>query len=264
MPRDGIQSFSVPGAPHAYWTLHQQFGSRPWAELLAPAIRGAEDGLPLSERLAATIARSRTRLERSGAGAAEFFPDGQAPVAGARLRRPGYARTLRVLAEQGVGAFYEGELADEIVRFAQQHGSLYTVEDFAAQETEVYTPIHSTYRGVTVHETRPVSQGLLVLEMLNILEGFDLAAGGPGTAAILASWTSRSTRCCPRSSPPAGGARLTRCGPRRRWPARCRSRSTATPATSVLPMASATPSPSFTAYPPGSGAAWWPAPPAWC
>ena len=182
MPRSGIQSFSVPGAPHAYWTLHHQFGSLPWADLLAPAIACAEEGVPVTDRLARTYANSKTKLSQSPEGLASFFPNGEAPAAGSKLPRPAYARTLRTLAEQGVGTFYEGEIAAEIVRYAREHGSLYELEDFAAHQTDVYEPISTTYRGLTVHETNPVSQGLLVLEMLNILEGFDVAASGFCTA----------------------------------------------------------------------------------
>lgn len=182
MPRFGIQSFSVPGAPQAYWTLHQQFGSLPWADLLAPAIVCAEEGVPVTDRLARTYVNAKARLGQTPAGLAEFYPDGETPAAGTALRRPAYARTLRILAEQGAATFYQGEIAAEIVRFAREHGSLYELEDFVAHETEVYEPISTTYRGVTVYETRPVSQGMLVLEMLNILEGFDVAASGWCTA----------------------------------------------------------------------------------
>jgi gamma-glutamyltranspeptidase/glutathione hydrolase len=182
MPRAGIHAFSVPGAPHAYWTLHQRFGTVPWARLLAPAIAMAEEGMPVTDRLARTFANSQKHLSQTAEGAATYYPDGRPPAAGFRLRRPALARTLRVLAEEGASAFYAGSLAAEIVRSAQEHGSLYELDDFAAHETEVYEPISTTYRGVTVYEPRPVSQGFLVLEMLNLLEGFDLDGSGWCTA----------------------------------------------------------------------------------
>lgn len=178
MPRSGIHSFSVPGAPQAYWELHQRFGSKPWASLLEPAILMAEEGVPITERLERTFANGQKRLSEIPYGAVEFYPDGTAPAAGTRRPRPGLARTLRTLAEEGAGAFYEGSLAAEMVRAAQELGSLYDAEDFAKHETEVYEPISTTYRGVTVYEPRPVSQGLIVLEVLNILEGFDLEKSG--------------------------------------------------------------------------------------
>lgn len=178
MPRSGIHSFSVPGAPQAYWELHRRYGTRPWASLLEPAIQMAGEGVPITERLERTFANGQKRLSETAYSAAEFYPDGRAPAAGTRMRRPGLARTLRTLAAQGAGEFYEGSLAAEMVRAARELGSLYELEDFAQHETEVYEPISTTYRGVTVYEPRPVSQGLIVLETLNILEGFDLAGSG--------------------------------------------------------------------------------------
>src|SRR5436190_9790709 len=107
MPLSGIHSVSVPGAPHAYWTLHRRFSTRPLAELLAPAIEYAEQGVPVSERLARSIAGAAQKLQPAQAAAAELLPGGEPPRAGARLRRPGYARSLQTLAEQGAAPFYE-------------------------------------------------------------------------------------------------------------------------------------------------------------
>jgi gamma-glutamyltranspeptidase/glutathione hydrolase len=185
MPLTGIHAPSVPGAPHAYWTLHQRFGSKPWAALVEPALQYAERGIPANEKLAAAIRGSRQKLEQFDAGRAEFFPGGEAPVAGAIVRRPGLARTLRTFAAEGAQAIYQGSVAREMVRYCQAHGSLFTLDDFAAHETEVYTPIRTTYRGVEVYGTAPPSQGFLILEQLNILEGFDLAASGFGSAETI-------------------------------------------------------------------------------
>ena len=185
MPLDGIHSVSVPGAPHAYWTLHQRFGTRPWADLLAPAIALAEHGVAVSERMARSIAGARRKLEQFASSAAEFFPDGETPRAGTLFQRARYAQSLRLLAEGGADAFYRGPIAAEIVRYARELGGLFDETDFAQHATEVYEPIHTTYRGVEVYETRPPSQGLIVLEWLNLLEGFDLAASGFGTAETI-------------------------------------------------------------------------------
>jgi gamma-glutamyltranspeptidase / glutathione hydrolase len=182
MPLEGLHSASVPGAAHAYWTLHQRFGSRPWAELLQPAIQYAEEGIPVSWKMHRWIANSRAKLEQFASSMTVLFPDGDAPRAGSRLRWPGYARSLRQLAEGGAEAFYRGPIGAEIARYAQENGGLFTREDFAQHTTEVYDPIRTTYQGIEVCQTRPPSQGLLVLEMLNILEGFDLGAYGFGSA----------------------------------------------------------------------------------
>src|SRR5437763_3116894 len=168
MPLSGIHSVSVPGAPHAYWTLHRRFSTRPLAELLAPAIEYAEQGVPVSERLARSIAGAAQKLQPAHHAAQEILPGGEPPRLGARLRRPGYARSLQTLAEEGAAPFYEGPIAAEIVRVSEQLGGLFTRADFADHETEVYDPIHTSYRGVDVWATRPPSQGLVVLEWLNL------------------------------------------------------------------------------------------------
>ncbi|MBI3971773.1 MAG: gamma-glutamyltransferase [Chloroflexi bacterium] len=185
MPLSGIHSVSIPGAPHAYWTLHQRFGSNPWAELVEPAIRCAAEGIAVSERFARSIAGAQRKLTQCDASAEVFFPGGEPPRPGTLFQRPGYAESLRVLARAGADAFYRGAVAEEIVRYAQSLGSPFDLEDFAAHTTEVYEPINTTYRGVQVFETRPPSQGLIVLEWLNLLEGFDLAASGFGTVDTL-------------------------------------------------------------------------------
>lgn len=185
MPLTGIHSVSVPGAPDAYWTLHQRFGTKPWAELVAPAIDYAERGLPVSPRLARSLAGARAKLQPAEAAARELLPGGAAPQPGTLLRRPGYARSLRRFADGGAEPFYRGEIAAELVDLARSLGGLFTRDDFATHQTEVYEPIHVSYRGVEVYETRPPSQGLLVLEQLNLLEGFDLASLGFGTAEAL-------------------------------------------------------------------------------
>jgi gamma-glutamyltranspeptidase/glutathione hydrolase len=187
MPLAGIHSASVPGAPDAYWTLHQRFGSRPWAKLVEPAIRFAEEGIAVSPALARTLAGAARKVrEHSPPAAVEaFFAGGEAPPAGAVFRRPALARTLGTYAAEGARPFYRGAIAEELVRASAAAGGLFTGDDFAGHETEVYPALRTSYRGVDVYETRPPSQGLIVLEWLNLLEGFDLAAAGFGTAETI-------------------------------------------------------------------------------
>jgi gamma-glutamyltranspeptidase / glutathione hydrolase len=185
MPLYGIHSVSVPGAPHAYWTLHQRFGSVPWADLVAPAVRYAEEGIALTERHARGLNAAYRKLSQFDTSTATYYPNGPTYQAGQVFRNPAYGRSLRAFAEEGPAPFYTGAIADEIVRYAQSVGGLFTREDFASHTTEVYEPIRTTYRGVEVYETRPPSQGLIVLEQLNILEGFDLASLGFGTAEVI-------------------------------------------------------------------------------
>ena len=180
MPLSGLDSASVPGAPDAYWTVHQRFGSLPWAPLRAghPLRRGRAGRLP---RLHRTISGSRAKLGRFASSSAVYFPGGEPPAVGSLYRRPAYGRSSAPPGGGGPDAYYRGPIAAEMVRYAQEHGGLFSAEDFAAHRTEVYEPLRTTYRGVEVCETAPPSQGLLVLEMLNILEGFDLAGAGFGT-----------------------------------------------------------------------------------
>jgi gamma-glutamyltranspeptidase / glutathione hydrolase len=188
MPLGGIHSASVPGIPDAYWALHQRFGSRPWHTLVEPAIRAAEEGVAVSPAYARTLAgafKKMTEHTPDPKAISAFFPDGEAPAPGTLFRRPAYARSLRTFAKEGAEPFYRGAIAAEMVRASAAAGGLFSVEDFAGHTSEVYHPIHTNYRGVDVYATRPVSQGLLLLEHLNLMEGFDLAAMGYGTAETI-------------------------------------------------------------------------------
>ena len=185
MPLAGIHSASVPGAPDAYFTIHQRFGSKPLQELAAPAIAMAEGGYAVDERLARALNSAQRKLNEHSPGGTALLPNGEAPQAGQLLEHAPYARTLRTFAEQGAEPFYRGAIAREIVRSAQAAGGLFEESDFADHQSEVYAPLSTTYRGLEVHVTRPPSQGLLILEQLNLLEGFDLAASGWGTAETI-------------------------------------------------------------------------------
>jgi gamma-glutamyltranspeptidase / glutathione hydrolase len=184
MPLYGVHSVSVPGAPDAYWTLHRRFGTRPWAALVEPAIACAEEGVALSPSLARSIA-SQKKLLDDPASAATFHAGGQPPAAGTVLRRPAYGCSLRTLAQEGPAPFYRGAIAREICRYVQSQGGLLAEADFQEHSTEVYAPLRTTYRGVEVCSTAPPSQGLIILEWLNLLEGFDLASLGFGTAEAI-------------------------------------------------------------------------------
>lgn len=179
MPLDGVHSVGVPGAVSVYEALWKRYGTLPWAELWAPAIRLAEEGVAITEHVSHRIAERADLLARYPASARVFLPGGQPPAAGARWAAPELARSLRLVAQGGADMFYRGELASRLRAFLGREGALFAPEDFAGQEAQVYPPIATDYRGVTVYETAPPSQGFLLLEQLNILEGFDLAALAP-------------------------------------------------------------------------------------
>jgi gamma-glutamyltranspeptidase len=166
----GPLSISVPGMVDAYETLLTRLGSRPFAELAQPAIAYARDGYPLTALGAAAIAATATELARDPAAAAIFLPGGDAPAVGSILRQPDLARSLERIAEGGARAFYRGDLAREIVSALAAAGAALSAQDFADHATTLAPPISTTYRGRTILQTGLPSQGLILLEALNILE----------------------------------------------------------------------------------------------
>ncbi len=179
MPLDGPLSAAIPGEVDAYVSILERFGTKPLARLLEPAIGYAEEGYPIPPRAARGYQSMLDRLRVYPDTARIFTRDGAPYRAGDVLVQKDLARTLRRVAQGGAEEFYRGETAREIVRALQAAGGLYTLEEFAQHRTEWYgPPLSTTYRGFTVYETALPSQGFLVLEMLNILEGFDLASLG--------------------------------------------------------------------------------------
>ncbi|HEV8675368.1 MAG TPA: gamma-glutamyltransferase [Methylomirabilota bacterium] len=179
MPLDGIHAVAVPGAVAVYETLWKRYGSLPWSELWGPAIRLAEDGVAVTHHVSRRIAERADLLARFPHAARQFLPAGRPPAPGERWAAPDLAKSLRTVAQGGADAFYRGELAARLLGFLSRDGALFAPEDFARQEAIVAPPIATDYRGLTVYETPPVSQGFLLLEQLNILEGFDLGALAP-------------------------------------------------------------------------------------
>ena len=188
MPISGLYSAAVPGAVHAYETIANLFATRPLGDLLQPAIEIAGQGFILPETTAGVIAGTAHVLGQFPTSALIFMPGGRSLQAGDRLRNPDLAESLRLIASGGSKAFYEGDISRRIADFYRASGnsdSGLTEAEFADHETEVYAPISTDYRGYQVHQTRPVSQGLIVLEELNLLEGFDLRMLGRNTTQTL-------------------------------------------------------------------------------
>ena len=183
MPTHGGLAVTVPGAVAGWADILQRHGALPLADVLNPAIELAEQGFPVTE----VIARPWRLLEQRAAQfptlAKVYLIDGHAPQPGEIFKNPPLARALRAIAEGGPDAFYRGPVAESIVRVVQEHGGLMTLEDMAAHTSSWDDPICADYRGVTVVECPPNGQGVVALETLNILEGFDLASLGYGSAA---------------------------------------------------------------------------------
>ncbi|EKP95625.1 gamma-glutamyltransferase family protein [Thermaerobacter subterraneus] len=179
MPFEGWWSVAVPGAVGVYLEMHARYGSLPLEEVWAPAIRYAREGFPIDARLAANIAAGADKLAQDPAAAAVFLAAGSRPRPGTILKNPDLARSFEQVLAEGAEGFYKGTLARRIGEASRAAGGLLTAEDMAAFEVEVYRPLVTTYRGYRVFETAPPSQGLILLEMLNLAEGFDLSGGSP-------------------------------------------------------------------------------------
>jgi gamma-glutamyltranspeptidase/glutathione hydrolase len=173
VPTLGPASASVPGCVRAWAMLLERFGTRPLGELLAPAIRYAEGGFPTT-RLVSQVIAERFPLIEDAEWRRIFAPAGRLPVPGDLLWQPDLARTLAGLAGEGPDLFYRGSVAQAIARRLEADGFL-TAEDLAAHAGEWGEPLATGYRGFTVYETPPPTQGLAALLGLNLLEGFELA-----------------------------------------------------------------------------------------
>ncbi len=185
IPVHGPLSWSVPGCVDGWDQLRKRFGTKGWPELLAPAIAYAELGFPVSEIIAADWQHAEPGLREVPTSAACFLPGGHAPEKGSVFRNPGLARSLNALARDGRDAFYRGAIADAIVRYSQSVGGLFAHSDFAEHKSAFVEPVSTNYRGYDVWELPPNGQGIAVLQMLNLLEPFDLKKMGPQSAEAL-------------------------------------------------------------------------------
>lgn len=174
-------AWSVPGCGDGWLELHARYGKLPLAEVLAPAILYAEEGFPVSPVIAGNWTSSVNRFKDKAGFAEVFLPGGRAPKEGERFRNPALAKTLRLLAAKK-RAGWEGEFADEIVAFSKANGGFFSKEDFVRHRSTWDAPMSTSYRGYDVWELPPNTQGLAALQMLNLLEGFDLAKMGRGSA----------------------------------------------------------------------------------
>ena len=179
IPSRGFLPISVPGAVDGWFMLHGKFGRLPMQRLLAPTILYAREGFPVSELIAHYWARSVPVLGKEpGAFLATYAPGGRAPAKGEIFKNPDLARTLSLLADQGRDCFYRGEIAGKIDAFFAANGGWLRKIDFEKHTSNWVEPVSVNYRGYDVYELPPNGQGIAALQMLNILEGFDLRAMG--------------------------------------------------------------------------------------
>ena len=176
MPIAGPHSVSVPGEAAAWEAMHRRFCAAPMADLLAPAIGYAAQGFPVPPRLARSFAGNAELLARFSATADIYLNNGRPPREGDVLANPDLANTIRQVAAGGADAFYRSDLTAQLVNGLNRAGGRFAESDFAGHCAAVDEPISVAYRGHTVYQTRPPSQGFLLLQMLNIASGHDLAS----------------------------------------------------------------------------------------
>jgi len=178
VPASGVLSVSVPGAVRAWADALQKYGTITLSQALQPAIRYAERGFPVSPRLNADITESKKKVAADPELARIFLPNGEAPPIGSLLKQPELARTLRSIAASGPDFVYKGALAKQIAQFMEKEGGLITAADLAAHHSTWEKPIRSTYMGNPVIAFPPNTQGVTLLEALNIAEASDLKPMG--------------------------------------------------------------------------------------
>jgi gamma-glutamyltranspeptidase / glutathione hydrolase len=178
MPITGVLAVTVPGVVEGWSELLSKFGTMPMSRIVQPAIEYARTGYPVSEIISAQWAGSEQKLASDPIAAATFLPNGHPPKAGEVFANPKLAETLELIGQGGRDGFYNGPIGRAIVADMRKRGGLLDERDFADHTADWVNPISTTYRGYDVYELPPNTQGFVVLEMLNILEGFDLRSMG--------------------------------------------------------------------------------------
>lgn len=186
IPKYGLLPISVPGTVDAWFSMHDRLGRLPMDKILSPAIVYAIEGFPVSELIAYYWDRSiEARKDQPGAFLETFTINGKAPKKGEIFKNPDLGKTLQLLVEEGRSAFYEGEIADSIDSFMQANGGYIRKDDLINHKSEWVEPLSVNYRGYDVWELPPNGQGIAVLQILNILENFNLNELGHNSAEAL-------------------------------------------------------------------------------
>ena len=185
IPKLGPLPVSVPGAVDGWFELHERFGRLPMQKVLAPAIRYAWEGVPVPEVIAYYWDKNAQQRQKYPGFAEVFMPGGRVPAKGEVFRNPALANTYARIAEEGRDVFYRGEMAHTMADYLQANGGFLAYEDFAAHRSEWVDPVSTNYRGYDVWQLPPNTQGIAALQMLNILEAWDIAAMGFDSADYL-------------------------------------------------------------------------------
>ncbi|HUG71599.1 MAG TPA: gamma-glutamyltransferase, partial [Pirellulaceae bacterium] len=186
IPTFGPLSWSIPGCVSGWRELHDRFGSKPFDELLAPAIATAKEGFPVSEVIAGSWSGSTAKLKEWPDSAKTYLVDGtRPPKFGEVFKNPRLAETYRKIATDGPEAFYQGDIAKAIVAFSEANGGFLSMRDFIEHESEWVEPVSTNYRGYDLWELPPNGQGIAALQILNTLEPFDIKSMGLGSPEYL-------------------------------------------------------------------------------
>lgn len=185
IPAHGPIPVSVPGTIDGWFEMHSKFGSLPMTEILAPAIAYARNGFPVTELIAYYWDISARILSKFPGFSETYMPSGKAPAKGEIFKNPFLANTLEKIALGGRDVFYKGEIAKTIARYMKRNGGYLSYEDMATHQSEWVEPVSVNYRGYDVWELPPNGQGIAALQMLNILEAFDIKSMGFGSKDYL-------------------------------------------------------------------------------
>lgn len=185
IPLYGPLPWSVPGCVDGWEELRSRFGTKELAEILDSSIQYAESGFPVTEVIGGYWKSGEKRFEEWPDSQKTYLIDGKAPKAGEIFKNPYLAKSYRAIAEHGRDAFYKGDIAKQIVEFSKANGGHFSMQDFADHKSEWTDPVSTNYRGYDVWELPPNGQGIAALEMLNILEGYDVKALGRNSAELI-------------------------------------------------------------------------------
>ncbi|HEX5411916.1 MAG TPA: gamma-glutamyltransferase [Terriglobia bacterium] len=179
VPGTGILSVTVPGCVMGWWELHQKFGKLPWKELFKPAIYYASHGFPIAQWNSMYWPAYADTLRKDPEAVRVFLPGGQPPKLGEIFRNPDYAKALELVANEGERGFYDGAIAQAILKTSQELGGVISAQDLSGYKAEWVDPLQIDYHGWKVFEIPPNSQGIAALMMLNIMGQFPLSTYGP-------------------------------------------------------------------------------------
>ena len=183
--RQSPHAVTIPGAIDAWSVLLRDHGTMSLGDVLQPAIKYARDGFPLSQRVADDWHACEGILSTDPTAKSIYLPNGKAPAYGTVHRQPDHANTLELIAEKGRAGFYEGKNAEAIVKYLKGLGGLHSMEDFAGTAADYVTPIKTEFKGHEVYECPPNGQGIIALEILNIMGGMDIGSLDPLSAERL-------------------------------------------------------------------------------